>query len=118
MPTRTSARALAQRARKTSIRSNSTGSSAARFKLGRAPFGREFVEHAVDVGVPVVGPEPLGDFDGFVDDDAIRYVDAMAELVRADAQRRPLDRIDAVDLAIEMRRERAIELCAVRVDAA
>src|SRR5690242_20421357 len=106
MPTRTSARADAQRARTASIRSNSTGSSAARRELGRAPLGRELVEHTVDVGVPVLGAEALGDFDGFVDDDAIRHVDAMAQLIRADAQRRALDRIDAVDLAVEMRRER------------
>src|SRR5678816_4961899 len=80
MPTRTSARAAAQRARTISIRSNSTGSRAARLELGGAPLGRELVEHAVDVRVPVLGAEALGDFDGFVDDDAIRHVDAMAQL--------------------------------------
>src|ERR1700754_4764075 len=36
-------------------------SSAARADLGRAPFGRELVEHAVDVRVSVVGAEALGD---------------------------------------------------------
>src|SRR5215467_10929402 len=110
MPTRTSARAAAQRERTASIRSNSTGSRAARVELGLAPFGRELVEHAVDVRVPVLGAEALGDFDGLVDDDAVRHVDAVTQLIRADAQRRALDRIDAVDLAVEVRRKRGVEL--------
>ena len=91
---------------------------APRVELGRAPLGRELVEHAVDVGVAVLGAEALGDFDRLVDDDAIRHVEAMAQLVGADAQHRALDRIDAVDLAIEVRRERRIELGAMLLDAA
>ena len=38
--------------------------------------------------------------------------------VDADAQRRALDRIDAIDLAVEMRRQRGIQLGAMRLDAA
>ena len=48
----------------------------------RAPFGGGAVEHAVDVGVAVLGAEALGGLDRLVDHDAVRHVEAMRAVRR------------------------------------
>ena len=51
----------------------------------------------------MLGTEALGRLDGFIDDDAVRHIDALAQFIRGDAQYRAFNRIDARDLAVEKR---------------
>ena len=74
------------------------------------------VQHAVDVGVAVLGAEAFHRFQRLVDHDAVRHVLAVREFVGGDAQRGALDRIDVLDGAVEEGRERGVERIAVRID--
>src|SRR5690606_9144285 len=125
MPRMTSSRESA-RERMRSMRSNSKTllllregrlPGARRANLGRAPLGGGVIEHAIDVGVAVLGAETLDRLDRLVDHHPVRHVEAVAKLVGGDAQGRQFDRVDLLDLAVEERLERAVEFFAVLVDA-
>ena len=75
------------------------------------------IQHAVDVGVAVLGAETLHRLQRLVDDDAVRHVLAVGEFVGGDAQRGALDRVHLVDAAVEVLRERGVERSAVGLDA-
>ena len=87
-------------------------------ELGRAPFRRRLVEHAVDVGVAVLGPEALGGIDRLVDDHAIRHVRAMQQFVGGDAQGGALDLVDFFHGAIDESRQCGVKLTTARQHAA
>src|SRR5690606_25614870 len=58
----------------------------------RTQFDGELVEHAIDELVAVGAAIFLGQFDGFIEDDAIRRFRMMLELVGAQQQHAALDR--------------------------
>ena len=53
--------------------------------------------------------EALAQIDGFVDDHAIRNVEALLQLVHADHQDRGLDRIELLERPVEERRQRGLD---------
>jgi len=73
--------------------------------LGGADFGRELVQHAVDELEAIGAAEGLGEFDGLVDDDLVRDLDVVLQLVGADQQDAVLDWRQLPDLAVEEGRE-------------
>ena len=85
------------------------GSASRRFDLNATQLGSQMIQHAVDVGVAVFGAEALHRSQRLVDDDAVRHVLAVGEFIGGDAQRGALDRVDLVDAAVEVRRERGVE---------
>src|SRR5690606_5826734 len=128
MPVATSLRSRA-RLRMRAIRSNSTapppqaaaaprGSAACGLHLDRAPFSGGAVEHAVDVGVAVLGPEALDRAQGLVDHHPVGHVDAVLQLVGGDAQHGTLYLVDLLDAAVQERGQRGVERIAVGKHAA
>ena len=71
---------------------------------------RDLVEHAVDILVPLVGTEQLGQLDCLVDGDAIRNGVGEEDLERTQTQDRELHRIDLADRSIEDSVELRIDL--------
>src|SRR5690606_35763157 len=123
IPSTTSSRACAARSRMRSISLNSAmamaaGSAAGRLHFGRAPLGGGVVEHAVDIGVAVLGAEALDGLQGLVDHHPVGHVDAVAQLVGGDAQHGALDRIDFGDPAVEEGLQRGVQVATVGFHAA
>ena len=63
-------------------------------KFTRTHRAREFVEYAIDETMTLFSTEHLGQFDGFIDSDAMVNLRALHQLIAADAQNRTLDRIN------------------------
>src|SRR5690606_9901702 len=123
MPRTTSSRAVARR-RMWSMKVNSmAGRVAALAPLLQAlfhgaPGGGGVVEHAVDVGVAVLGTEALGAVDGLIDHDPVRDVQAVAQLVGGDAQRGALDLVHLRDAAVDEFVQRGVQFGVVAEHAA
>src|SRR5690606_6113115 len=118
MPSTTSSRPWPARARMRSIRPNSAMpagacSAAGRVHFGRAPLRGSPVEHAVDVGMAVLGAETLHRLQRLVDHHPVGHVDAMAQLVGGDAQHGALDRVDLADRTVEEGRKCRVDVAAV-----
>src|SRR3546814_6376470 len=70
----------------------------------------EFVEHAIDELVAVLGAEHLGEIDRLIDGNLPWHVRAMLQFIGGEQQDCMFDRIDLRDRAIEMRRDRQRQL--------
>src|SRR3546814_13225197 len=66
----------------------------------------EFVEHAIDELVAVLGAEHLGEIDRLIDGNLPWHVRALLQFIGGEQQDRMFDRIDLRDPAIEMPRDR------------
>src|SRR5687767_8470044 len=71
---------------------------------------RDFLQHAVDEAVAVGTAEALAELDRLVQHHLERRVRVRRELVGADVEDRALDRREAGERAIEMRRDQRLEL--------
>src|SRR3546814_12081471 len=70
----------------------------------------EFVEHAIDELVAVLGAEHLGEIDRLIDGNLPWHVRAMLQFIGGEQQDRMFDRLDLSDRAIVMRRDHQRQL--------
>src|SRR3546814_20242427 len=73
----------------------------------------EFVEHAIDELVAVLGAEHLGEIDRLIDGNLPWHVRAMLQFIGGEQQDSMFDRIDLRDRALEIRRDRPDRKCGV-----
>src|SRR3546814_18824395 len=76
----------------------------------------EFVEHAIDELVAVLGAEHLGEIDRLIDGNLPWHVRAILQFIGGEQQDSMYDRIDLRDRAIELRRDRQSQLGALIAD--
>ena len=86
MPSTTSSRTPRWVAARRRINSNSSSDSATSAAIfATTDVTRQLIEHTIDEGVAEVGTETLGRLNRFVDNDTIRHIEAMNQLVGAEA---------------------------------
>ena len=68
------------------------------------------IEYAVDKAVSLLGTETVGEFNGFVEYDAVGNVRMIEQFSRADSQNHALHRVEAGIQPIDMRLELFVEM--------
>ena len=63
---------------------------------------RGLVQHAIDVGMALLGTEFFGKLHGFIDRDPVRYIGSVEQFVGGDPQDGALYRIQLLDWAVEV----------------